>query len=360
MKVGIVGLPGVGKTTLFRALTHGAATQEARGAQAGITTGVVTVPDERFDWLVDHHKPKKATPASVEFVDGAPSMGEEVRKFVANFLTQVRSVDALLHLVRTFESDLLGSPTPITDLQRIQDELILADLQMVETRMERLEKQLHGTKTGAVTPHTIERDLMREIKDWLEAEKSLAAFEFTPDQTKTIRGFEFLTLKPAMVVANIAEDEVGKELSGQAAELKTHCEANGLPFEALCAKLEAEIAELPEDEQQSYLEAMGVEQPARNTIVREAYKATGMMSFFTAGEPEVRAWTISAGSPVIEAAEKIHSDIARGFIRAEVANFDVVKEAGSWETAKQQGKVDLHMKDYVVKDGDIMYIRFKV
>jgi GTP-binding protein YchF len=357
LKVGIVGLPGVGKTTLFRALTHGSATQESH---SGISNGVVPVPDERFDWQVEFFKPKKATPAVVEFVDGAPSMGEDTRKFIAGFLAQVRSVDALLHLVRCYESDILGAPSPASDLQRILDELVLADLQMVETRLERLEKSLHSTKAGTVTVHTIERDLMRQIRDWLEAEKPLAAFPFTGDQSKQVSGFEFLTLKPAMVVANTSEAEVGQEPAGPVAELKSYCETNGLEFVAVCAKVEAEIAELPEQEQAEYLEAMGLERPARNQIIQEAYRATGMISFFTSGEPEVRAWTIAAGSHVIEAAEKIHSDIARGFIRAEVANYDVVKEAGGWDEAKRQSKVGLYMKDYVMQDGDVVYIRFKV
>jgi ribosome-binding ATPase len=357
MKVGIVGLPGAGKTSLFRSVTHGSATQEGH---TGISSAVVAVPDERFDWQVEFYKPKKATPAVVEFVDGAPAMGEDVRKFIAGFLAQVRSVDALLHLVRCFDSEILGAASPTSDLQRIQDELVLADLQMVETRLERLEKSLHGTKTGAVTSNTIERDLMVEIKNWLEAEKPIAAFPFTEDQRRLVKGFEFLTLKPAMVVANTSEDEVGQEPAGAIAELKAHCEQNKMQFEAVCAKVEAEIAELPEQEQGEYLEAMGLERPARNRIIQEAYRATGMICFFTSGEPEVRAWTIPDGAHVIDAAEKIHSDIARGFIRAEVANYDVVKEAGGWEEAKRQNKVGLHMKDYVMQDGDLVYIRFKI
>jgi len=342
VKVGIVGLPGVGKTCLFRALTHGSATQEGH---TGISSGVVPVPDGRFDWLVERHKPKKATPATVEFVDGAPSMGEDTRKFIASFLAQVRSVDALLHLVRAFESDILGAPNPVGDLQRMQDELTLADMQMVESRLERLEKSLHSTKIGTVTPQTIERDLMRTIKDWLEAEKPLASLEFTGDQAKVVSGFEFLTLKPAMVVANVAEGQAGKDVSGPAAELRDYCEANGLPFEFLCAELESEIAELPEQEQAEFLEAMGLDRPAGEKVIREAYRATRMISFFTMGDPEVRAWTIPAGSHVIDAAEKIHTDLARGFIRAEVANFDAVKEAGGWEEAKRLGKVELHTRE---------------
>lgn len=356
MKVGIIGLPGVGKTALFQALTHGMATRDSRG----VSSGVVAVPDDRFDWLVAHQKPKKATPATVEFVDGAPSMGEDLRKFTSEFFTQVRSVDALLHVVRTFESDLLGASSTMADFQKIQDELVLSDFQMIETRLEKLDKQLSAVKHGTVTPQTIERDLMRLIHAWIDAGKPLTAFEFSADQQKIVRGFEFLTLKPMMVVANIPEDEAGKEPTSEAAELKDYCEGNGIPFEAVCAKIEAEIAELPEQEQAEYLEAMGLERSARETIIREAYKATGMISFFTMGEPEVRAWTIPAGSHVIDAAEKIHTDLARGFIRAEVANFDVVNAAGGWEEAKRAGKVELHMKDYVMRDGDIAYIRFKV
>ena len=360
MKVGIVGMPGVGKSALFRALTHGSAAQEAHGGKGAISTGVVRVPDQRFDWLVDHHKSKKATPATVEFVDGAPSVGEDPRKFTSEFFTHIRSVDALLHLVRAFDSEMLGAPSPISDLQRVQDELALSDLQMVETRVEKLDKHLKATKAGAVTAQTIERDLMHDIRDWLEAEKPLSTFQFTPDQIKIVTGFEFLTLKPAMVVANVSENDVGGESSPETEQLRTHCNANGLPFEAVCAKLEAEIAELPEAEQAEYLQAMGLAHPARETIIMEAYRATGVITFFTSADPEVRAWTIPAGSHAIEAAEKIHTDIARGFIRAEVVPFETVKAAGSWDAAKHQGKVELHMKDYIVRDGDIIYIRFKV
>ena len=358
MKVGIVGAPGAGKTALFRALTHA---HESRAGHAGVSTGVVPAPDERFDWLVDLYKPKKATPATIEFVDGAPSTsGEDFRKFTSEFFAQVRSVDALLHVVRAFESDLLGAPSPVADLQRVQDELVLVDLQMAESRLDKLDKQLISVRAGTVTPQTIERDLMREIHSWLEAEKPLTQFPFGPDQTKMVRGFEFLTLKPAMVVANVSEEQVGKRLSGPAAEMEERCRAIGLPCEAVCAKLEEEIAQLPEEEQAEYAQAMGLEHPARETVVREAYRATGMITFFTVSEPEIRAWTIHAGSHVIEAAEKVHTDMARGFIRAEVAAFDTVRAAGSWEAAKHQGKVELHQKDYVVRDGDIVYIRFKV
>jgi GTP-binding protein YchF len=356
MRVGIVGLPGSGKTAVFRAVARGGGREEH-----GSHVAVVPVPDKRFDWLVQYYHPKKATPATVEFVEGAARIGGEPGKgkFGADFFADVRKVDALVHVVRCFANDLGEPPTPVSDARELSDELLLADLQVVETRLSRIEKALHGVRHGAVTPETIERDLVERIGKALEEGKRVDTLEFTADEDRLIRGFDFLTRKPQILVANIPEDQIGKETAA-VQELREYASEIGVDVLVTCAELEAQIAELPKEEQEDYLAAMGLSEPESDVLIRECYKALGLITFFTAGEPEVRAWTIPAGSRVIEAAEKIHTDLARGFIRAEVASFDTVKEAGGWEEAKRKGLVQLYAKDYVVQDGDVIYIRFKV
>jgi len=355
MKVGIVGLPGVGKTTLFRAIAGGAGHEER-----GVHVAVVRVPDERFDWLVERVKPKKATPATIEFIDGVGPIGGEGRgKFGADFFAELRKVDALVHVIRAFTTELGEPPTPVKDARELSDELILADLQVVESRLSKLEKSLISVKHGAVTPETIERDLLLRVRGVLEAGGRVDSIKFTPDEERMLRGFEFLTQKPQILVANVPEGEINVE-SEPVRELQNYAAQQNLSLLVLSADLEAQIAELPEEEQAEYLAAMGLQEPASKQLIRECYRALGVITFFTATEPEVRAWTIRAGSPVIDAAEKIHTDIARGFIRAEVAHFEDVKRAGGWEEAKRAGLVELHTKEYVVQDGDVIYIRFKV
>jgi len=363
MRVGIVGLPQTGKTTLFRALTKGTVNTDSLGAQSGkALVGVVAVPDPRFDWLVEENSPKKVTPATIEFVDGAAKVGgaDQKTRFGSDFFADVRNVDALVHVVRVFESDLGEAPTPLADARNFAEELVLADLQMIESKLQRMEKGLRGVKSGAVTPETLERDLLLEIQKSLEEGKMTRSMNLSPEQSKIISSFQFLTLQPMIVVANVTEDKAAEGIGPELAELKDYCESNDMSLLALSAKIEAEIAELPEEEEGEFLESMGLSEPARNVLIRECYRKLGLLCFFTAGEPEVRAWTITAGSPVIEAAGKIHSDIARGFIRAEVGHFEDVKNAGGWEEAKRANLVELHTKEYIVQDGDVMYIRFKV
>lgn len=359
MKVGIVGLQQSGKTTLFRAITRGEAPIDEYGAKANI--GVVPVPDPRLDWLVEINHPKKITPATIEFIDGAAKIGEDQRgKFGSDFFADVRAVDALLQIVRAFVGPAGDAPTPAKDVRDLTEELILADLVVIENRLARLEKSLHGTKQGATTPQTIERDLLLQMKDALEAGQLLKSVPLSDDQEKMLSTFDFMTKKPQIVVANIPEDEIGQSESDAVKELRAYGEEAGLPVVVLSAKVEAEVAELPEDEQKEYLAAMGLEEPARDRLIAETYRSLGLIRFYTAGEPEVRAYSIPEGTTILDAAGKIHSDLARGFIRAEVGHYDDVRSAGGWEEAKRASLVQLHMKDYIVHDGDIVYIRFKV
>jgi ribosome-binding ATPase YchF (GTP1/OBG family) len=203
----------------------------------------------------------------------------------------------------------------------------------------------------------MERDLLLQIQGALESGEFVKTLSLTPDQEKVVRGYDFMSQKPQIVIANIPEDEIGQPESDAVKELRAYCEASNTP---LSARVEAEVAELDDAEQREYLDAMGLEQPARNRLINETYSSLGLISFYTAGEPEVKSYSIAKGTSVVDAAGKIHSDLARGFIRAEIGHFEDVKAAGSWEEAKRAGKVELHMKDYIVQDGDIMYIRFKV
>ncbi len=353
-----MGLPGSGKTSLFRALTRGTVKTDDFG-EAHV--GVVQVPDPRIDYFAEQYNPKKTTYASIEFIDGAAKIAQEDArtKFGSDFFADVRQVDALVHVVRGFESAAGDAANPTGDAQTLNDELLLADLQLVENRMERVEKQLHGVKKGTTTPATMEMALLERLKNLLEEGKSLKLADFTQDEDKAIRNFGFLTLKPMIMVLNISEDEIGAD-GESSKKFKEYCEQSGLLGSDLCAKVEMEVSELSDEEEAEFLQSMGIDEPARNVLIRACYTALGLISFITAGEPEVRAWTIHAGAKAVDAAGTIHSDLARGFIRMEVLNFKEVQEAGSWEVAKQKGIVQLQGKEYVMQDGDVVYIRFKV
>lgn len=363
MKVGIVGLSGSGKTTLFRALTRGTVkVEESYGASSGKPNiGVVPVPDSRIDYFVRQYNPKKTTYASIEFIDGAAkvSKDEGKSKFGSDFFADVRQVDMLVHVVRGFNTQAGEAPSPIKDVQLLNDELALSDLVMVENRIVRVEKQLHGVKKGTTTPATQEMELLERLKAALEDGKPLTTVEMTPDEEKAIKSYEFLTLKPMIVVLNIPESEITSSTETTLA-LRKSCTEMKIPEIELCAEIEKEVSELADEEEAEFLESVGISEPARNVLIRECYKLLGLISFITAGEPEVRAWTLRAGSKAVDAAGTIHSDLARGFIRMEVANFTEVEAAGSWEAAKAANIVQLQGKDYIVQDGDVVYIRFKI
>ena len=366
MKAGIIGLPATGKTTLFNALTHGHASTEFGGRRPEANVGVIPVPDARFDHLVQEYKPKKITPASIEVIDGAAPIGVELHKdkFGTDFFTGIRAVEALIHIIRAFESASIPLPdgglNPLRDVRKVNDELMLADLTLVETRLERIEKGLHNRKIVAGDPAVMERDLFLRIQKHLEEEKPLKELELSKDEFRLIKSFDFLTLKPMIVIANVGEgqaDDSGNELL---AGLREHCAKEGLELVELAAGVEMEIAQLPEDEQKEYMDALGIVEPARGKVVHGAYRALGLISFFTVGEDEVRAWTLDRGETALDAAGKIHSDLARGFIRAETVAYDDFEKAGSWHAAKEAGHMRLEGKEYVMHDGDILMIRFKV
>jgi GTP-binding protein YchF len=353
MKVGIIGLPQSGKTTLFHALLHGAHEGVVPGV-AGAHHGTVTVPDQRFDYLVNLYKPKKATPATVEFIDGAAHISTERHKptFDTDFFQGIRQVDALLHVIDAF-SDTVD---PLQAARRVDEELLLADLIMVEGRIERLEKTLRARKDAM--PERAEHELLVHVKTLLEGETPLRLAQFTPDQEKILRGFHLMTLKPVVVAANV--DEARLPSGEHVSALEAYCREHGERLVRLCAEVEWEITQLSPEEEPEFLRAMGIEEPARLRVVREVYDALGLITFFTFNENEVRAWTLPRGSTALDAAGRIHSDMARGFIRAEVLSWAQMEQHGSWENAKHAGVIRLEHKEYVVQDGDVIFIRFKV
>jgi hypothetical protein len=367
LKVGIIGLPQSGKTTLFSALTRGDASPAGGGT--GAMVSVVHVPDSRYDFAVDLFHPKKRTPAAIEFTDGAAQItageGRAAQKFGSDFFVGIRSVDALVMVVRAFETASLPAPDggldPLKEYRAITEELLLGDLQVIETRLERIEKQLKTRKAGVPCPEIAERVALLKIKAVLDDFKPASRADLDDEERKITRNFDFLTAKPLIAVANLPEDELSQGVDSAIVQpLRVQCAQDGVALIALCASAEAEVAQLPEDEQKDYLDALGIAEPARNVVIRAAYAALGAMSFFTVGEDEVRAWTISAGDNALTAAGRIHSDLARGFIRAEVLAFDDLIASGSWEAAKSANKIRLEGKDYAVKDGDILHVRFKI
>ena len=367
MKVGLIGLPQSGKTTLFHALTRGEGSPAGGGSQALVS--VVPVPDTRYDFAIDLFHPKKRTPASIEFTDGAAQItageGRAAQKFGSDFFVGIRSVDALVLVVRAFATPSLPPPdgglNPLRDYQAITEELLLGDLQVIETRLERIEKQLKTRKSGTPSPEIAEREILQKIKATLDEFQPVSSIDLNEDERKIIKNFDFLTGKPLIAVANVGEGDIAEgDALALLEPLRAQCQTEGNAFIALCAAAEAEVAQLPETDQREFLDALGISEPARDRLIRAAYAALGVMSFFTVGEDEVRAWTIPAGANALTAAGRIHSDLARGFIRAEVLAFDDLIAAKTWDAAKAANKLRLEGKEYLVKDGDILHVRFKV
>jgi len=377
MKLGIVGMPNVGKSTLFNAITNaGAESANYPFCTIEPNVGVVAVPDSRLDVLAEMYNPEKYTPAVVEFVDIAglvrgASKGEGLGN---KFLSHIREVDAIVHVVRCFENDDIihvdGSVSPMRDLETINTELIFSDMEIVERRLDRARKLLKGDKGAQV-----EIDLLERIMDALNNGISARALELTEDEELLIEEAHLLSRKPIIYIANVSEDDVASDFSpegiasgngasdvvnGWITELRAHAAEEKSGLIALCASLEAEIAELDDSEKSAFLADLGIPESGLDRLVKASYALLGLISYLTAGPKEVRAWTIVNGTKAPQAAGKIHSDFERGFIRAEIIGFDELIACGNMNAAKEKGLVRSEGKEYVMRDGDVVLFRFNV
>jgi ribosome-binding ATPase len=363
MKVAIVGLEQAGKTTLFGALTRQPVQPGHYGG--GSSLAVVEVPDPRVDRLIEMFNPRKQSRAAVEFVDGGGGGGAPAgrgSRFAAEFLAEIRQSEALVVVVRAFRNPAVTEPEggldPLRDYRNLEAELILADLDLVEKRLERMEKQDRSKPKSA--QGGIEKEALAAIRDHLEKELPLSALALGAPEQEAIRHLDFVSRKPLVVVANVGEESVGAGENPLVAGMKQWADRSGAPVLEICAALELEVAQLDPAEEASYLEALGLEESGRARLLRTVYEMLGLISFFTVGEDEVRAWTIRRGDDAVTAAGKIHSDLARGFIRAEVIAYEALTGAGGEKPARAQNLYHLEPKGYVVRDGDILNIRFSV
>ena len=356
MKTGIIGLPQVGKTSLFKILTK--AKLEERGHSRQEHIGVARVPDERLDKLSALYSPKKTTFASVEFVDVA-AIGQEALKETA-FLASLRQVDALIHVLRAFEDDSIahvGPIDPLRDIKNVEFDLMVSDLTQIEKRLERVEKDLRKMRTADLER---EHALLLRSKEALEKERPLRELEMTAEEKKLIKGFMFLSQKPILYALNIGEStKLGDDLEAAVSRFKLEevAQRPNAGATAICGKVEAELAEMDDEEAAEFLSSYGLHESGLVRLIRKSYELLGLISFFTAGEDECRAWTVPVGSRAPQAAGAIHTDLEHHFIRAETIRWDNLLAAGSEAAARARGTLRLEGKEYVVQDGDVLHIR---
>lgn len=366
MKLGIVGLPNVGKSTLFNSLTKaGAESANYPFCTIDPNVGVVTVPDKRLDVLGEMYHTKKIVPAAIEFVDIAglvkgASKGEGLGN---QFLANIREVDAIVHVVRCFEDSNIvhvdGSIAPLRDIETINLELIFSDIEILERRIAKAVKVARNDKTVAK-----ELALLERLKAYLEDGNMARSFETEDDdELEWLESYNLLTYKPVIFAANVSEDDLANDAADNegVCAVREYAKKENCEVFVVCAQIEQEIAELDDDdEKKMFLEDLGLEESGLEKLIRASYSLLGLISYLTAGEPEVRAWTIKKGTKAPQAAGKIHTDFERGFIRAEIVSYDDLMECGTYTAAKEKGLVRLEGKEYVVKDGDIILFRFNV
>jgi len=365
MHIGIVGLPFVGKTTIFNALTSAQAKTGEYSVSKEPNRSVVKVPDPRVQKIAEMFNPKKVTPAEIEYIDVAgmvkPSeSGHTDKDKEAEIFFHLRGVDALAYVIRLFRDENiihpLGSINPLRDMENFDLDLTILDLETIEKRMVKLEKSYHTTKAPE---EKREYDLLTKCKTTLEKGTPLRDIDFAPEEIRFLKGYSFLSYKPILIILNLGEEDL-TERENLEKDFSSKIKSKHSLVSAICGKLEMEISRLEENDRASFLEDLGLKEPAKDRMISTSYKLLGLISFFTGNQNEVKAWAIPSGTKALRAAGTVHTDMEKGFIKAEVINYDKLIEAGSIHHAREKGQVRLEGKDYIVQDGDLIFFRFNV